>query len=235
MPNIKMNYGDSLEAMKSMQDLSYDLAIVDPPYGLGEDGKKNHSRGNLIKAKKYTPKSWDRSIPSIKYFEELIRVSKNQIIFGINYFAHYGLFKEGRLLWDKMSGGSYNSDGELLYQSFTKSLGIYKYRWNGMLQGDMKNKQIRIHPTEKPVAIYKYLLKKYAKEGDKILDTHGGSMSIAIACWDLGFDLDIWEKDEEYFRLAKNRFELHKASNYGLFRDQKIKESTSQHQIQIQL
>lgn len=209
MTEINLHLGDCVEAMSEMKDNAYDLAIVDPPYGIKQDGKSNHSRGKLAQATLFTPKDWDNSIPSAHYFFELMRVSKNQIIWGWNYFVCYLNDCPAYIVWDKDNSGDF-SDCESAYYSKKGGARLFKWRWNGMLQQDMKNKEKRIHPTQKPVALYKWLLKNYAKEGDKILDTHLGSGSIAIACHDGGFSLDAWEIDKDYYNLALNRFNTHK-------------------------
>ena len=191
MSNINLHLGDCLEAMKEMPDNTYDLAIVDPPYGIGEDGKSNHSRGLLAKPKKYNAKDWDKEPPSAEYFNELKRVSKNQIIWGANQFIDrvpYG--SSCWVVWNKDNGATDFADCELAYSSFKTAVRMFTWRWNGMLQQDMKNKEVRIHPTQKPVRLYEWLLDNYAKEGDKILDTHLGSGSIAVACHNRKFDLD---------------------------------------------
>ena len=200
-----------LSAMKKMVDNQYSLAIVDPPYGIKESAHRNISRTKLAKTKNYKKEMWDLNIPSKEYFEQLFRVSKNQIIWGVNYFTNRYEFTAGRIVWNKDNGNNDFSDCELAFQSFRKGIRYYKFRWAGMLQGDMKNKEIRIHPTQKPVRLYKWLLKNYAKPGDNILDTHGGSMSIAIACWDAGHDIDLYEIDRDYFEAGKKRLENHKA------------------------
>lgn len=200
-----------MEYLKTLEDNAYELAIVDPPYGIGEDGKKNHSRGKLAKATKYTPKNWDKETPSQEYFDELKRISKNQIVWGGNYFIDK--LKEpsmGWVFWDKQMTGDF-SDGELAYTSFNKALKKFKFTWNGMLQGDMKNKEKRIHPTQKPVKLYEWLLMNYANKGDKILDTHLGSGSIAIACHNLNYDLVGCELDTDYYNAACKRLKQHQA------------------------
>ena len=202
---------DNMELMARYEDNYFNLAIVDPPYGIGEDGMKNHSRDKLAKATKYTSKNWDKETPSQEYFNELKRVSKNQIVWGGNYFIDK--LKEpsmGWVFWDKQMTGDF-SDGELAYTSFNKALKKVTFTWNGMLQGDMKNKEIRIHPTQKPVKLYEWLLMNYAKEGDKILDTHLGSGSIAIACHNLGFDLTACELDTEYYEASLKRLKQHQS------------------------
>lgn len=199
-----------MDLMARYPDGYFDLAIVDPPYGIGEDGKSNHSRGKIAKAKKYTPKTWDKETPSIQYFIELKRVSKNQIIWGANHFSNMSP-SSCWIVWDKQNGKSDFADCELAWTSFTTAVRKFEFRWQGMLQGNMSNKEDRIHPTQKPVALYKWLLHNYAKPGDKILDTHLGSGSIAIACHDYGFDLTACELDKEYFDAAVKRISAHTA------------------------
>ena len=217
MDRVRLHLGDSLEAMKEMPDNNYDLAIVEPPYGIGEDGKKNHSRTNKTKAKEYTPKNWDNQAPTHKYFDELFRVSKNVIIWGANHFLGNMLVSVPKLgflnshcwiVWDKDNSGDF-ADCELAFTSFDSAVRKFTWRWNGMLQQDMKNKEVRIDPTQKPVKLYEWLLDNYAKEGDKILDTHLGSGSIALACHNRGFELDGWEIDEEYYNNAVKRLKTH--------------------------
>lgn len=204
---------DCIEFMKGVPDKHYDLAIVDPPYGIGAD-KKNSKKELKTKksatlSKYYGSQDWDGNIPDLQYFKEVKRVCKKQIIWGVNYYPYSEMFVGGRLFWDKGITMPSYSKGELAYLSFLNSIDLVNITWHGMLQEDMKNKEKRIHPTQKPVALYKWLLDKYAKEGDKILDTHGGSMSIAIACHDYGFDLDICELDKDYFNQAIDRLNNH--------------------------
>jgi site-specific DNA-methyltransferase (adenine-specific) len=203
---------DNMELMARYEDNYFDLAIVDPPYGIGEDGAKNHSRSKATRATRYTPKNWDNKAPDKQYFEELKRVSKNQIIFGANHFIQNipNANSSCWIVWDKDNTGDF-ADSELAYTSFKTSVRNFKWRWNGMLQQNMKNKQKRIHPTEKPIQLYEWLLMNYAKEGYKILDTHLGSGSIAIACHNLGYDLTACELDKEYYNAAIKRLEQHKA------------------------
>jgi len=218
------NYGiniynrDCLEAMKEMPDNAFDLAIVDPPYGISMDGGKIGIDG-IGKAKTYTQKDWDKSAPSIEYFNHLKRVSKNQIIWGANHFIQ--LIPEANsscwIVWDKVKVGDFFADCELAYTSFETAVRLFKFQWHGMLQGNMKDKEERFHPTQKPVALYKWLLDKYAKEEDKILDTHLGSGSIAIACYEYGFNLTGFELDTDYFNAAKQRVENHIQSHPKLF------------------
>lgn len=201
---------DCMEAMKEMTDKQFDLAIVDPPYMenideyLGMQKRLNFSKGIANTQYKNT-NTFGK--PNDQYFNELFRVSKNQIIWGINHFKNFG---KGRIIWDKQVSGIYNHC-ELAYHSFGNKVTLYTLRWNGMLQHDMKNKEIRIHPTQKPVKLYEWLLINYAKENDKILDTHLGSGSIAIACHNLGYDLTGYEIDKEYFEAAQKRVKEHQS------------------------
>ena len=205
---------DNMELMARYPDNYFDLAIVDPPYGIGAGADARQGikfNKSATKRKNYGVKDWDKNTPSIEYFKEVIRVSKEQIIWGVNYYT-IDLLAGGRIFWDKDTAEDYtNSDGELAFCSKINSVKKVKIRWNGMLQYDMKNKETRIHPTQKPVALYKWILDKYANPGDKILDTHLGSGSIAIACHDYGFDLTACELDKEYFDKAMQRINNHTA------------------------
>lgn len=197
--------------MSRYPDNYFDIAIVDPPYGIGEDGgdkQRNFRSKKCPKGtnKHYTKKNWDNSKPNAYYFQELKRVSKNQIIWGGNYFVEYLDSSMGWIFWDKKNGESDFSDGELAYTSFNKGLRKFEWLWAGFQK---QRSEIRIHPTQKPAALYKWLLEKYAKEGDKILDTHLGSGSIAIACHDYNFDLTACELDKEYFDKAMQRINNH--------------------------
>ena len=204
MPKIELHNIDCMEYMKGLEDNAFELAIVDPPYGIGESGGK--SSRNRFKALEYKDKSWDSMPPSPDYFKELQRVSENQIIWGANHFMqNINLGSSCWIIWDKMTGGSDFADCELAYTSFKTAVRQFRFRWSGMLQGDMKNKEHRIHPTQKPVKLYEWLLANYAKEGDKILDTHLGSGSSAIAAHYGGFDFVGCELDEDYFKAAQER------------------------------
>jgi len=199
---------DCMEYMSTLEDNAFDLAIVDPPYGIGESGKTNKTRSKLAIAKDY--KSFagdDKEPPSKEYFNELQRVSKNQIIFGANHFIDR-IPKNSPcwIVWDKDNTGDF-ADCELAWTSFKTAVRKFLWRWNGMLQQDMKNKEIRIHPTQKPRALYDWLLLNYADKGCRILDTHLGSGSSAIASHYYGVDFVGCELDKDYFEAAKNRFE----------------------------
>ena len=205
---------DNMELMKRYPDKYFDLAIVDPPYGIGENGSTNKTRSKLAKSKNYKSFAGDDiSAPDKNYFIELKRVSRNVIIWGANHFIENIPNQNSScwIVWDKVNGASDFADSELAYTSFKTSVRNFRFQWAGMLQGDMKNKEIRIHPTQKPIALYKWLLDKYAKQNDKILDTHLGSGSIAIACHDYGFELTACELDKEYYDKAIERIKNHVA------------------------
>lgn len=216
-PKINLIHGDCMDLMRETPSGYYSLAVIDPPYGIKHStiaGKQSGSQYGKAATKKrvYETKNWDDQSPSEEYFMELMRVSKNQIIWGANHFiSKIPLDSSCWIVWDKMNGSNGFADCEMAWTSFGSAVRMFRYMWNGMLQGDMKNKQDRIHPTEKPYALYKWLLTNYAKRGDRILDTHGGSMSIAIACYDLGFDLDLTELDKDYYDAGVARFERHRA------------------------
>lgn len=206
--------GDCMDFMRKAPDKAWDLAIVDPPYGIGEDGGSNHSRGtHRAAATKFKVKKWDVT-PDPSYFTELVRVSKNQIVWGAN---HFGYFPPTPcwLVWDKHTTGDF-ADCELAWTSFPTAVRKFYYVWNGFNQGRMGVStgpavEDRIHPTQKPVALYRWLLKNYAKEGWSILDTHMGSQSSRIAAYDMGFDYTGFELDPDYFAAGCKRFEQHKA------------------------
>ena len=208
---ITITNEDCMDLLRRTPDNYYSLSIVDPPYGIGEDGLKNHSRSKASKAKLYTPKKWDSSVPNKEYFEELIRVSKNQIIWGANHFIENipNANSSSWIVWDKQNGENDFADCELAWTNHKTAVRKFEFRWQGMLQGDMKNKEERIHPTQKPVALYKWILDKYAKQGDKILDTHLGSGSIAIAAHDYGYELTCCELDVDYYNKAVERIKNH--------------------------
>ena len=194
---------DCMEAMKEMTDNQFDLAIVDPPYGIGMDKNRNSNKGKN-RFKIYHDTNWDLKAPDKKFFDELIRVSKNQIIWGANHFISKIPYDSSCwIVWDKNNGDSDNADAELAFTSFKSAVRKYVKHINSTYKN-------RIHPTQKPVKLYEWLLMNYAKEGDTILDTHLGSGSIAIACHNLGFELTGYEIDKEYFEAANKRIEQHK-------------------------
>ena len=208
--NVAYNM-DCMEYMKTLPDKYFELAIVDPPYGIGESGDKNHSRSCLAPSTDYKAFAGnDKEPPPQEYFTELFRVSKNQIIWGANHFiSRMPRDTSCWIVWDKLNGGNDFADCELAWCSFPSAVRKFEFRWQGMLQGNMASKEIRIHPTQKPVALYEWLLTHYAKQGDKILDTHLGSGSSRIACYNLGFDFVGCEIDEDYFKAQEERYQAH--------------------------
>ena len=202
---MKITNEDNMELMARYPDNYFDLAIVDPPYGIGIDGQKEQKKGKKSDRKHHEKKGWDSSIPSKEYFQELKRVSKNQIIWGANYFVeHLTKGCKGWVVWDKMQHGLTMSDCELAFSSFDSPTRIWQKN-RVVLQQEGGT----IHPTQKPIRLYEWLLKNYAKEGDKILDTHLGSGSIAIACHNMKFDLTACELDKEYYDKAMQRIRNH--------------------------
>lgn len=198
--NIKLYNADCMEVMKTFKDKQFDLCIVDPPYGLGkrttDGGSKKNTQTKFMKDIRRS--NWDNKTPDKSYFDELFRISKNQIIWGGNYFdlPPHRTF----IVWDKMTYVPTMSQVELAWTSFDSPARLKQIN---------SNQLDRIHPTQKPVQLYKWLLQNYAKEGDTILDTHFGSLSIGIACHDLKFDLTAIELDEDYYEMAKKRLINH--------------------------
>lgn len=208
---------DCMGYMKTISDKHFDLAIIDPPYGLQKD--KNRYNGGGLHTKScvkfgsrfnmgdsYNNKKWDNTLCDDYYFNELFRTSKNQIVWGANYYKQLTPCR-GFIVWDKQQTVDNFSSCEYAFSSFDTPSKIFRLRNFGIFQTD-KNV---IHPTQKPVALYEWLLTKYAKKGDKILDTHMGSGSIAIACHNLGFDLTACELDKEYYDAAIKRINFHVA------------------------
>jgi site-specific DNA-methyltransferase (adenine-specific) len=209
---LDLHCDNNMKLMAKYPDNHFDIGVADPPYFEGPNKPGFYRNGKfsstLVPAGQYGElKHW--KVPGAEFFEELKRVSKNQIIWGANHFANrFNFASPGWIVWDKQNGDSSFADAELAYSSFDKAVRICRYRWNGMIQGSFGNKKLnekRIHPTQKPVALYKWLLQNYAKEGDKILDTHGGSMSIAIACHYMKHDLTLCELDEDYYNAGVER------------------------------
>jgi len=199
---IDMILGDCMDYLATLPDKAFDLAIVDPPYGININMNMGKKRGMPLM---HDVKKWDSYRPTNEYFIELFRVSVNQIIWGGNYFSLP--ITKSWIFWDKMvhHGVSF-ADGELAWTSFDKTLVKTVIPYSGFIGSEGK-----IHPTQKPVALYKWLLSRYAKPGDRILDTHGGSGSICLACHDMGFDLTWIEKDADYYDAAVKRYQTHAA------------------------
>jgi site-specific DNA-methyltransferase (adenine-specific) len=241
MSKIELLNIDCMEYMAGLSDKAFDLAIVDPPYGIGDDGRRHMGRsfnkdGKAIKKldrrngkpilvpplSYKTTSRYDCKQPDQSYFDELFRVSKKTIIFGENYIQfNQKSSSSGRIAWDKVNGETDQSDLELAWTDCQTSIRMFKFMWCGMLQGKSINEghisqgnkslcEKRIHPNHKPIALYKWLLQNYTKQGDKILDTHGGSRSLSIACDQMGFDHVSCEIDIDYHNDSVKRFNIHK-------------------------
>ena len=209
MPVSEVFNMDCMEYMKGLSDNHFNLSICDPPY-FADYGKEIYPGAAIsttgLARNRFHSKHWE--VPEQEYFNEITRVSRNQIIWGYNYYSIRNL-GSGRIIWDKMNDSSSFSKCEIAYCSLHDSVQIFRFMWNGMLQGDMKNKEKRIHPTQKPTALYRFLLQNYAKPGDTIFDSHLGSASSRIAAYDLGFDFVGTELDKDYFDAAEERFQNH--------------------------
>lgn len=237
MPISEVFNIDCMEYMRKIPDGFFDLAVVDPPYGIGITGtpggnKKpipfergaaiggakpfgNRGRGLIVPPKSYHAFD-DQEPPRSEYFSELKRVAKNQIIWGGNYFLDHLGATPCMICWDKRRVDLNFADGEFAWTSFKTPARIFRFKWNGLLQENMREKEFRIHPTQKPVALYAWIFDRFAKPGDKILDTHLGSGSSRIAAWDAGLDFYGCEIDKVYFDQAAERFEAH-AAQISLF------------------
>lgn len=223
MKKLRFFNMDCMELLRLIPDNYYDWAIVDPPYFSGPEKRGFYGSINgseKIKRKDYHISKDNWQLPTIEYYNEIVRVSRNQIIWGINYFEFINLVGSGRIIWNKVNGTSSFSDCEIASISSMNHVRMFTYMWNGMLQGqsvtnghilqgNVKKREKRIHPTQKPVALYAWLMDKFTKPGNKILDTHGGSMSIAIAAHELNRDIDICEIDSQVFDISINRVKKH--------------------------
>lgn len=217
--DITLIQGDCLEVLKEFPKLSYDLAIVDPPYFSGPERRQFYGkRVSDIGVKRVYQQSAKWEVPCEEYFKELERVARYYIVWGCNYFDY--IFAHGRIVWDKCNGASSFSDCEIAATNLFNSVRLFPFMWNGMcqgesmtngrvMQGNKKKNEKRIHPTQKPIALYVWLLTSFAKKGWKILDTHLGSGSSAIACDNLGFEMTGIELDPHYYEAAKNRLVGH--------------------------
>ena len=201
---LQITNEDNMELMAGYEDNYFDLAIVDPPYGIDWMNQvKSPNKGKNWK--QYENKEWDKEIPNKEYFTELFRISQNQIIWGGNYMIEYLYSTPCLIIWDKMQEFS-GAVFETAWTSFTSPSKAFR-----MSRVEAYCNQDKIHPTQKPVKLYEWLLMNYAKEGDKILDTHLGSGSIAIACHNLGFELTACELDKDYYEAALKRIEQHQS------------------------
>lgn len=208
-----LDYGfynmDCMEGMKQFPDNYFDLAIVDPVYGDVTQGgymQNLDSTTKLAKPIQYHLGIWNQKKTGKEYFDELLRVSKNQIIWGGNYFTSCLTDSQCWIVWDKNRTGGF-ADFEIAWTSFDRASRMFRFTWNGMLQEDMKHKEKRIHPTQKPVALYEWLLDKFAEPDDVILDTHVGSASSLIAFNKTGHNFVGFELDDVYYQQAKERYE----------------------------
>lgn len=233
LPTLALHQMDCMDYLAQQPDDAFDLAIVDPPYGIGESGAGNRSRCKLAVAKDYPAIAGaDKTPPDCRYFEALFRVSKHQIIWGANHFAdRFNIQSSAWIVWDKLNGRTHFADCELAWTSFDTAARICRYMWNGMLQGahiggeyrrssvqigNKAHNERRIHPHQKPVLLYQWLLKHYAKPGQRILDTHLGSGSSAIAAHYYGCDFVGCELDPHYFAATQQRIE-HETRQQALF------------------
>ena len=216
--NIAYNI-DCMEYMRTLPDKAFDLAVVDPPYFSGPEKRVYYgSKESKIGVHRDYPISPDWEVPGFDYFAELVRVSKKYIAWGCNYFDV--VFSHGRIVWDKCNGESSFSDCEIAATNCHESVRLFRYMWNGMMQGksiseghimqgNKKLNEARIHPTQKPVALYTWIFSRYSKPGDKILDTHLGSGSSRIAAYNAGLDFVGCEKDQHYFKAQEERYQAH--------------------------
>lgn len=212
---------DCMDGMKEFPDKYFDIAVVDPPYFSGPEKRGFYGRRiSPIGVQRVYQKSAEWTIPDKAYFDELFRVSKNQIVWGCNYFDYH--FPPGRIVWDKCNGNTDFSDCEIAFCSFHDSVRLFRYMWNGMFQGksieegdiqqgNKKKNEKRIHPAQKPVMLYRWLFGRYTERGMKLLDTHVGSASSLIAAHDTGLQYVGFELDEYYYKISKERLERHTA------------------------
>ena len=215
--SVSVYLGDCMDFLRSVPDGAYDVAIVDPPYFNGPNKTGYYGKGysslGVQRAKHYdTLSAWE--VPGTEYFQELRRVSRHQIIWGANHFASvFDSSGPGWIVWDKLNGESSFADAELAYSSFDKAVRVFRYVWNGMHQGQYGGNRAlnerRIHPTQKPVALYEWLLSKYCKPGQRILDTHFGSASLGVAAMNMGYRLDGVEIDTSMFDASVSRLREH--------------------------
>ena len=218
--NVVFNM-DCMTGMKQMPDGYFDLAVADPPYFSGPERRGYYGcRESKIGVHRDYPVTPEWEVPGGEFFDELRRVSKNYIVFGCNYFDYH--FPPGRIVWDKVNASSSFSDCEIAATTFHDSVRLFRYMWNGMMQGksvtegavmqgNKRKNEPRFHPTQKPIALYAWIFDRYAQPGDKILDTHLGSGSSRIAAWDAGLDFVGFEIEPYYFERQEERFLEHKA------------------------
>ena len=197
-----------MEVMKRFDDKSFDLVLTDPPYGIGAANVKRGGRKDghsIAKSRDYGHLTWDDKKPEKEFFDEIIRVSKNQVIFGGEHLCHLLPQSRGWIFWDKDTGNNQYADGELAWTSFDKALRKFKWRWKGMFQEDMKHKEIRVHPTQKPVPLMKWIMLNHGKECMTILDPFMGSGTTLVAAQKLGRKAVGIEISEKYCEIAIKR------------------------------
>ncbi len=248
-PRIELINDDGEKALNQMDENQFGLAIIDPPTGQNE-GKKHASRPKIRRQKNGTilniksnhkVKEWDSSPPDQNYFDLLFNVSKRHIIMCESHLSfRQKVLSPGRIVWNLLRNNDF-SDCHIMWTNCINHTDYFEFMWNGMHQGeginirrqkgDKSKNQKRIHPSEKPIDVYKWLLKNYSKPGDKILDTHGGSLRIAIACYDLGFDLVCFEKDKDYYKDGVHEFLTHK-KQLSLFSPEEKREYGEQLKIE---
>lgn len=208
--------GDCLELMCELDDDSIDLVLTDPPYGIGESNEKNATRGGrtgfdgkrrkkVVGVTDFGHYDWDKKRIGKEYFDEMMRISKNQIIFGGNYYTEYLYPSSSWIVWDKKNGGNDFADCELAWTSFKTSVRIIRYKWNGMLQENMKRKEKRVHPTQKPIPMFEWVLNKYSEEGDTICDPFLGSGTTLAACRKTNRNAIGFELNPDYEPLISER------------------------------
>jgi len=203
---------DSLHILKQLSDKSIDLVLTDPPYGIGEAKGKNKSRGLLAKSKDYGNLDWDDKIPNKEYFDEILRVSKNSIIWGGNYFIEYLNNSPCWLVWDKDNGKTDFADCELAWTNFNTAVRKYKFKWQGMLQENMgRNKEVRYHPTQKPVSLFTWCLNNYVKQGSIILDPFGGGGTTAMSCLETNNTYIVIDQCQSYVDISNERIKNFKS------------------------
>lgn len=201
--------GDCLEIMQGFPDKHFDLILTDPPYGIGESNERNATRKCFAKTTDFGHYEWDKNRIGEEYFDEMMRVSKNQIIFGGNYYTDYLPPSACWIVWDKDNGANDFADCELAWGSFNTAVRIFRFRWQGMLQGNMKRKEKRVHPTQKPVPLFEWIIKKYSEEGDLICDPFLGGGTCLEACHRTDrscFGIDI---NPQWEHLYPNRIKAH--------------------------
>jgi DNA modification methylase len=200
----ELHLGDCLEYMKTMPDKSVDAVITDPPYGIGENSKKNSSRSNMAIAKDYQDGEWDKKRIGFEFFEQIIRVSREQVIFGGNYYTDFLPPSSSWVVWDKRNGANDFADCELAWTSHKKAVRKIEWMWNGMIR---QGNEERFHLTQKPLGVMKWIIENYSPAGATIFDPFMGSGTTGVACVQLGRNFIGCEIDEKYFEIAKRRIE----------------------------